>query len=181
MKSLAYLVVFCLLLLGLNLPVLAEDGISGGNKGSDGANSITVALPYLMGGFAYADYEHSLSEHSAVNITAMHLYDGFYKFFFKVLFLGTETDFTAVDLSYKRYLGSAQNGLYCGANLMFAQVELSNESSSAETNFTLYGGSLGLRNITHWGLTYDIGAILYYNHDNQEAAPLLRLNLGYGW
>jgi hypothetical protein len=183
MKKLVYLVVSCLLLLGLAFPACAADSDSGGSSysGAEDNNSVTIAWQYLAGGFAYADYERSLGEHSALNITGMHLYNGFYKFFFKTLFLGVETDFTAVDLSLKRYLGRAQNGLYLGANVMFVDLDLSTSSTSSQSNFTLYGGSLGLRNITRIGLTYDIGAIVLYNRDNEKTAGFLRANLGWAW
>jgi hypothetical protein len=183
MKKLVYLIVSSILLLGLAFPACAADSNSGGSgySGDEDNNSITIAWQYLAGGFAYADYERSIGEHSALNITGMHLYDGVYKFFFKTLFLGVETDFTAVDLSYKYYLGRAQNGLYCGADVMFVDIELSTENSSSQSNFTLYGGGLGLRNITRIGLTYDIGVIALYNRDNEKTAGFIRANLGWAW
>jgi hypothetical protein len=107
----------------------------------------------------------------------MHLYDGVYKELFKMLLLGADPDFTAVDLSLKRYLGKAQNGLYGGVNIMFVNTK----ADSSQSDLALYGGSVGLRNITRLGLTYDIGAIFLYNGDDNKSGALLRANLGWGW
>jgi hypothetical protein len=156
----------CVLLLAFALPA------------SCAADSVTIAFPYAFGGLYLFDYEHSLDENSAINLTGMCMADWSYS----NTILKVDSSFTAIDISYKYYPAQSQNGLYCGADLLTIQNVQDVPGHAAGSVYNLVGGGIGIRRIGEYHYTYDYGMIAYYNPDDQGFKLMIRFNMiGFGW